>query len=87
MWLAVDGKIKYRAIVSDLDGTLLDPSGNLSDVTVETLNILQRRGWKSSLQRALRRGCARDRGWAGVLAGDRFLQRRDGQHRRAGGGG
>lgn len=51
MWLAVDGKIKYRAIVSDLDGTLLDPSGNLSDVTVETLNILQRRGWKSSLQR------------------------------------
>lgn len=44
MWLAVDGKIKYRAIVSDLDGTLLDPSGNLSDVTVETLNILQRRG-------------------------------------------
>ena len=58
MWLAVDGKIKYRAIVSDLDGTLLDPSGNLSDVTVETLNILQRRGWKSSLQRALRRGCA-----------------------------
>ncbi len=65
IWLAVDGKIKYRAIVSDLDGTLLDPSGNLSDVTVETLNILQRRGWKSSLQRALRRGCARDRGWAG----------------------
>ncbi|HGM6995204.1 HAD family hydrolase [Serratia ureilytica] len=44
MWLAIDGKIKYRAIVSDLDGTLLDPAGNLSDLTVETLNILHARG-------------------------------------------
>lgn len=65
MWLAVDGKIKYRAIVSDLDGTLLDPSGNLSDVTVETLNILQRRGWKSSLQRgaAMRMRAGSWMGW------------------------
>jgi hypothetical protein len=42
--LKKEKKLQYKAIVSDLDGTLLNTKGQLSDYTLATLNTLSERG-------------------------------------------